>query len=104
MRRALILLACLWATEAGAQDADRGAWFESLKQPDTGMSCCSISDCAATKAEWRGGQWHAVVLGRMTPIPSEKIVRTPLSIDGDAYVCASPVGTIWCFVPPPQGF
>jgi hypothetical protein len=35
------------------------------------------------------GQWWASVNGQMTPIPPEKEIGKR-SIDGDAYVCASP--------------
>lgn len=95
----VVLLLLLFTVSAGG-----GSWFESLKQPETGVSCCDTSDCRATRAEYRTGQWWAEVLGRMTPIPSNKVLKTPLSFDGDAYVCASPHGAIYCFVPPPSSF
>lgn len=84
---------------ASAQSEDRGAWFKSLKQPKTGYSCCDISDCKRTDADWRGGQWWAMVKGEWTPIPPEKELDK-LSIDGDAYVCSSPTRRIYCFVKP----
>jgi hypothetical protein len=87
------------ALQERALQEERGAWFRSLKQPVTGMSCCDVSDCRRTEADWRGGQWWAVVENNWTPIPREKQLDK-LSIDGDAYVCAGPRGTIYCFVPP----
>ncbi len=53
--------AVLLATVATGQSQDRGSWFKSLKQPGTGYSCCDISDCRRAEADWREGQWWAVV-------------------------------------------
>ena len=81
---------------------DRHAWFKSLTQPDTGVSCCDISDCRRTEADWRNGQWWAKVEGAWTPIPHNKELDRQ-SIDGDAYVCAGMKRTIFCFVKPDMG-
>lgn len=83
-------------------EEDRAAWFKSLRQPVTGHSCCDISDCRRTDADWRGGQWWAVVGGEWTPIPPDKELEKQ-SIDGDAYVCSSPSRRIYCFVRPTLG-
>jgi len=85
-----------------ADAQDRGSWFKSLKQPGSGFSCCDISDCKRTEADWRGGQWWAVVSGEWTPIPRDKELDKQ-SIDGDAYVCSSPNRRIYCFVRPDIG-
>jgi hypothetical protein len=87
------------AVAASAHAQERGAWFKSLRQPKTGYSCCDISDCRRADADWRNGQWWAVVDGAWTPIPPEKELEKR-SIDGDAYVCASPTRRIYCFVKP----
>lgn len=84
-------------------ETDRGAWFKSLKQPTNGLSCCDISDCRRTEADWRDGQWWAVVSGKWTPIPPEREVVDKPSIDGNAYVCATPGRFIYCFVKPDFG-
>jgi hypothetical protein len=81
---------------------DRHAWFKSLTQPDTGVSCCDVSDCRRTDADWRNGQWWAKVDGAWTPIPHNKELNRQ-SIDGDAYVCAGTTRTIFCFVKPDMG-
>lgn len=81
---------------------DRGAWFKSLKQPGSNTSCCDISDCRRTTADWREGQWWAVVAGEWTPIPPTRELDKQ-SIDGDAYVCSSPTRHIYCFVRPDFG-
>ena len=90
-----------WAVTAMAQD--RAAWFKSLMQPDTGLSCCDISDCMKTRAEFRSGGWIADVRGVWTPIPPRAVLRDPPSIDGEAYVCSSPARKIYCFIPPSPG-
>ena len=84
-------------------------WFRSLKQPGSQISCCSLNDCDQTVAELRDGAWWAQVRGIWRQIPPEKIVKTPLSIDGEAYVCANPsmrpdLTNIYCFVPPIPGY
>lgn len=116
------------AAELGAGESSRAAWFRSLKQPGTNLSCCDISDCRRTKAEWRGNGWVAEVAmpdgtKRWTPIPAERVLKQPHSIDGEAYLCQSAgsvagpaylngIGlvtqgesepTIYCFIPPDMG-
>lgn len=103
-----------WLTFAHAADPSerndpiRGKWFGSLKTSD-GHSCCDVSDCNATKADWRDGQWFADVRGLERAIPPEKVLKHPQSIDGEAYVCATAIGnpayaTIYCFIPPSPGY
>lgn len=94
------LLALILAGPAGAQT--KGEWFKSLKQPETGFSCCDISDCKRTEADWKDGQWWADVNGAYTPIPPDKELDV-MSFDGEAYVCNSPNGKIYCFIKPGMG-
>lgn len=99
--------------------SERGDWFSSLKIPATGGSCCDVSDCHQTEAEFRGKAWWAKVEGLWTEIPREKVLVNPKTLDGEAYVCnsASRAGSgtgsttsqpsapiIYCFVPPTMGF
>lgn len=91
-----------------AMAEDRATWFKSLKQPLGGASCCDISDCRKTIAEWKNGGWRAQVWGFWRDVPYETVLRDKTSIDGEAYVCASnlpPVSSarIFCFVPPSPG-
>ena len=105
-------------------DASRAEWFETLRTP-SGASCCSLSDCRSTPAEWRGDTegWWALVDGAWRAVPADKIVTWPKSIDGAAYLCAGLdsrgepsdgvgsrlgnipplLGAIYCFVPPDLG-
>jgi hypothetical protein len=100
-----------------AGDASRAEWFEKLRTP-SGESCCKASDCRRTEAEWRGDTqgWWANVDGNWRPIPADKVLKAPRTIDGFAYVCigegsrgdfksvSSLPGVIYCFVPPDMGF
>jgi hypothetical protein len=83
---------------------DRGAWFKSLKAPN-GASCCDISDCMQTEAQWQGGGWFAThPSGRKVPVPPEVVLKRPMSIDGEAYACWLGASTaLRCFVPPSPG-
>lgn len=119
MSRALLFVAAIalamiaWAIGT-AHAQDRAAWFKSLTRPDVGGSCCDVSDCQRTEAEWKGEGWTAVVNGKWRNIPPRVVLKQPHSIDGDAYVCngrdwrddeggdVTP-GQIYCFVPPDTG-
>jgi hypothetical protein len=101
-------------------DESRAEWFERLKTP-AGESCCTLRDCRRTTAEWRGDTegWWILVNGWWRPVPADKVLKSPRSIDGGAYVCmgedsrgdmrdtlGSPTslpGQIYCFVPPDLG-
>jgi hypothetical protein len=103
---AAVVGVCVMAGYAAAQD--RGAWFKSLRQPGTNISCCDVSDCKRTEAEYEGGGWVAdsvnpTQLGQRVVIPDASIVRNIPSIDGEAYLCQSPTGRVYCFIPPSPG-
>jgi len=83
-------------------EGDRATWFHSLKQPQTGMSCCDVADCHSTQADWRQGGWWALVDDEWVPVPSNRLLNKT-SIDGQAYVCTGPDRLIYCFVPPVFG-
>jgi hypothetical protein len=106
LRLCILVAAMLPAGAALAANAgDKGDWFKGLKQPGTGLPCCDISDCRRTEAEWRSGQWWAIVRGEWTPIPRRREVHVQ-SFDGEAYVCTSQKRlppSIYCFVPPILG-
>lgn len=115
---------------AATTDPQRGAWFESLKQPKSGTSCCNLTDCHQTQArQLLDHSWQAVMVdgmgSRWVDIPPDKVVTKPLSVDGEAYLChsdgskggwtssmygtgrffeAPSAGLIYCFVPPIPGF
>ena len=105
-------LVALWvlSTVPVAGAGGRTSWFESLRIPGTSASCCDLSDCHKTEADWRADHWWAVVNEKWRLIPMSSVITQPASIDGSAYVCAgSPTwrisgfggdAPILCFVPP----
>lgn len=95
-----LLVALLYAHPARAED--RGAWFKSLRQPGTGMSCCDVADCHQTMGDYRAGSWWAEIRGQFVQVPWDKVL-TKRTIDGEAYVCTGVADTILCFVPPDFG-
>ena len=104
---AIALGGIVWAiATARGQEIDRGAYFKSLRQPKTNYSCCDISDCKQLdddSAEYREGQWWAVVDDEWTPIPQEKVLTDKMPLEGRAVVCSSPTRRIYCFVRPLMG-
>ncbi len=108
-----ILAACLLAVlplPAVAQQT-KGEWFNSLRQPVTGISCCSAADCAVTPAKVVDGQWfvteparidagHWIPLQpvRWVAVPEWVIIKDKGPWDGvSAYVCWVQ-GKVFCFV------
>jgi hypothetical protein len=86
-------------------DAQHDDWMRSLKRPGGEGSCCSLNDCLPTDAEWKDGQWWAIVRGKWMAIPADKVLASPISMDGEAWVCAGQSAPGWtpvlyCFVPP----
>src|SRR3990167_7860371 len=101
-RLVLAALAVMLGTGVGAQE--RGARFKSIRSPG-GISCCDVSDCKRTEAFWRDGSWQAKsrINGDIVTVPHSKVLEYPPSIDGDAYLCEGPAGSIYCFAPPDFG-
>ena len=83
-------------------DGTYRAWFQSLRQPKTGLSCCSISDCRMT--DYRGAQagYEVLLSGRWVLVPADKILRGIDNPTGRAVVCAHPDGEILCFITPEE--
>jgi hypothetical protein len=77
-------------------------WFESLRQPGTGMSCCSMADCRATDFRIQGGQYQARVMGKWEDVPPSVVLRRTDNPTGRAIVCYTPYRGIMCFVRGPE--
>lgn len=85
-------------------------WFESLKQPGTGVGCCSTSDCRPVDADQGGkdGHFEAKIEDHWVDIPPSKVllVNNPI---GKSVACYVPIRNygkngedtynILCFVP-----
>ena len=88
----------------GQSHAENHDWYQELKQPGTGFSCCNGTvngvegDCRPTRAYVNDdGQWHALLNGRWVPVPPRVVLRQ-LAPDGSSHICASKSGLIYCFL------
>jgi len=87
------------------------AWFESLRQPNSGLPCCSISDCHFVVYAVRGDHYEIEVDGDRYAISGGIIVSNIANPTGRAIACYTFVPVlrddgpkdivdILCFVPP----
>lgn len=77
-------------------------WFQSLRQPGTGMSCCSMADCRPTEFRVRGGHYQALVMGKWEDVPPSAVLQRTNNPTGRAIVCYTPYRGIMCFVRGPE--
>lgn len=118
---ALLLLLAVMLVHAGAVRAQDGHsrwhhYYQSWKQPGTGVSCCNArividgrdvtGDCEPTKAEIRNGQWFMWLRqeSRWLPIPEAKIIRERNPSSEEGHLCFDTrTKAILCAVPPDTG-
>jgi hypothetical protein len=95
-----LLLIYSHASAAPPDNADRqlAPWFQSLKQPGTGASCCSIADCRQVEYRMSGGHYQALVQGEWMAVPDDKVLQHQLNPTGHGVVCYTPWQGILCFV------
>jgi hypothetical protein len=97
-----LMLTCLaGASEARPPDnADPtlAPWFQSLRQPDNGASCCSMADCRAVDYRTRADSYEVFINDRWVVVPPEKILQRVDNPVGRAVVCWTPQLGILCFV------
>jgi hypothetical protein len=92
------------ATARPPPDADMtlAPWFQSLRQPGTGMSCCSIADCRKTDFRIQGDHYEALVEGAWVDVPTDKVLSRMDNPTGRAIVCYTPARGIMCFIRGPE--
>ncbi|HUK61535.1 MAG TPA: hypothetical protein VLV50_20045 [Stellaceae bacterium] len=103
LRIPLSLAALLFAASAVAEpppDADYrlAPWFQSLRQPGSGISCCSLADCRTTEYRTDGDSYEALIDGRWLIVPEDKVLQRTDNPTGRAVVCWTPARGIMCFV------
>lgn len=89
----------------GEGHAENHDWYQKLKQPGTGYSCCNGAtngvegDCRQTRAyQTDDGTWRALINGQWKPVPP-RVVLQQLSPDGNSHICANKDGSlIYCFL------
>lgn len=108
MQRLLLLLtmgslagSALGRPPEGA-DMTLAPWFGSLKQPGTGMSCCSMADCRPVDFRIQGNRYEAYVEGMWRVVPPEVVLRRDDNPTGRAIACYTPYHGIMCFIRGPE--
>jgi hypothetical protein len=79
-------------------DYSLAPWFQSLRQPGSGVSCCSLADCRTTDYRTDGNHYEALIDGRWLVVPQDKILKRVDNPTGRAVVCYTPALGIMCFV------
>jgi len=83
-------------------DMSLAPWFRSLRQPGTGISCCSIADCRQTDFRIEGDHYQAMVDGSWKTVPKDRILERSDNPTGRAVVCYTPYVGIMCFIKGPE--
>ncbi len=104
-----VLLVPLFALQAGAAlampppnaDPALSPWFQDLRQPGTGQSCCSIADCRPVDSRVVQNHYEAFVDDQWMTVPADKVLRRLDNPTGRAVVCWTPALGIMCFVEGP---
>jgi len=99
-----LLLLTLPVQAAPPPDADPALspWFHSLRQPGTGMSCCSIADCRPVDYRTTPNGYEVWIEDRWWPVPPEKVLQRADNPVGRAVVCWTKLTGIMCFVRAPE--
>ncbi len=102
------LLACAMlaapSRAAPPPDADpaMAPWFNSLRQPGSGISCCSIADCRPVDYRVVDKHYEAYIEGEWRPVPPDKVLTRADNPTGRAIVCWTKLSGIMCFVRGPE--
>ena len=83
-------------------DPDMSAWYQSLRQPLTGVGCCSVADCRPYNSRIVGGHYEILDHQNWLTIPDNVVLHRENKA-GSAIAC---LRTQWNygFGPPPPGF
>jgi hypothetical protein len=86
---AFLLVSPAMARQPPGTTPDPGlhAWFESLRQPNSGLPCCSISDCHFVAYTVVDGHYEIEVDGDRYAIPGGIIVSNIANPTGRAIAC-----------------
>ncbi len=85
-------------------DADpaMAPWYHSLRQPGSGISCCSMADCRPVDYRTVNDHYEAFIEGEWRPVPPEKVLTRADNPTGRAVVCWTKMSGIMCFVRGPE--
>lgn len=118
-----LAVAVVLAHAAPPENADLSLapWFQSLRQPGTGMSCCGIADCRSTEymtipdgyqvliddrwpryRDWAISRGESGASGHWAEVPEQFILQQIDNPTGRAVVCWTPDQGVMCFVRPSE--
>lgn len=83
-------------------DAELDAWYRSLTQPGTGMSCCNLMDCKPTPYRMTLDGYMVPIDGGWQKVPPEVVIHNKVNPTSEGVLCHSPTRGILCFVPGPE--
>jgi hypothetical protein len=93
------------AAPPDSPDPALAPWFESLKQPGTGASCCSIADCRTVEFRQDRDGYEVLIDGRWKMsipfwlrVPPNRIIDRTDNPTNRGVVCFTPEAGILCFV------
>jgi hypothetical protein len=85
-----------------------GQWYNSLHQPQSGISCCTLADCRAVLEKLDAGHYW-VFIGKQFESAPDAWIEVPeaavLHVRNDAgqpVACWAPASGLLCFVPGPE--
>ena len=78
-------------------------WFESLQEPGTHNSCCSIADCHLTSYRATANGYEVPIDGRWIAVPPERVLQHVTNPTGGGVVCYLVPDEIMCFVRATEG-
>ncbi len=83
-------------------DTSLAPWYQSLRQPGTGISCCSMADCRATEYRTSAFGYEAFIDDKWLAVPPDRVLQHVDNPTGRAIVCYVPGRGILCFVRPAE--
>jgi len=103
----LIIFAALLAAPSSAApppdgDPTLAPWFNSLRQPGSGISCCSVADCGPVDYRTVSDHYEAYIDGEWRIVPKEKVLTRADNPTGRAVVCWTKPTGIMCFIRGPE--
>lgn len=105
----IAIVAAAYSAPPENADPALAPWFQSLRQPGTGASCCSIADCRPVDYQGSSSGGYEVYLGLeakdapgfhdgWVPVPKDKVLDGKDNPVGRAVVCWTPALGVLCFV------
>lgn len=88
------------ARSAPPENADPrlAPWFNSLRQPGSGVSCCSVADCRPVDYKQTAKGYEVLIGDKCLVVPPDKVLQGKDNPIGRGVVCYTPALGIMCFV------